>query len=74
VVVLAVEEPGRVYVKCVLRGEPARIFRELKERGVVGSVREALIQGLLAVYERTLDRDLRRARVLAGRRLEEDLG
>jgi hypothetical protein len=32
-----------------------------------------LVQGLLAVYERTLDRDLMRARVLAGRRLEEEL-
>jgi hypothetical protein len=55
-----------------LRGEPARIVRELKGRGIVKSVREAVVQGLLLLYERTTERDLRRAQARASRRLEEE--
>ena len=69
---MTLKEPDKVYVKCTLRGEPARIFLELKERGVVRSVREAVVQGLLAVYERTMERDLRRAQVRASQRIEEE--
>lgn len=60
-----------LYVKCVLRGEPAKIVRELKSRGLVKSVREAVVQGLLLLYEKTAERDLKRAQARAGRRLEE---
>jgi len=42
-VVLTLKEPETVYVKCTLRGEPARIVAELKERGVVKSAREAVV-------------------------------
>jgi len=66
------KETDKVYVKCTLRGEPARIVVELKERGVVRSVREAVVHGLLALYEKTMERDLKRAQVLASRRLEEE--
>jgi len=61
----------RLYVKCVLSGEPALIVRELKERGIVKSVREAVVQGLLLLYEKTAERDLRMAQARASRRLEE---
>ena len=54
------EDRLRVYVKCVLTGEPARIVLELKRRGVVCSVKEAVVQGLLVYYDVVLERDLRR--------------
>ena len=61
----------RLYVKCILRGEPAKIVRELKERGIVKSVREAVVQGLLLLHERMAERDLRMAQARASRNLEE---
>jgi hypothetical protein len=70
--VLTLKEPETVYVKCTLRGEPARIVAELKERGVVRSVREAVVQGLLVFYDKTMERDLKRAQARASRRLEEE--
>jgi len=72
-VVLTTKEPGKVYVKCTLRGEPARIILELKERGIVRSVREAIVQGILAYYERISDQDLRTAQARTRRRLEEEI-
>jgi len=71
-VVLTLEKPEKVYLKCTLRGDPALIVLELKERGIVGSVREAVVQGLFAFYERILERDLRRAQVASARRIAEE--
>ena len=39
----------RVYARCTLLGEPARIVLDLEDRGVVSSVREAVVQGLLTL-------------------------
>ena len=69
---MTLKETDKVYVKCTLRGEPARIVVELKERGIVRSVREAVVQGLLTFYEKTMERDLKRAQARASRRLEEE--
>ena len=69
---MTLKEPEKVYVKCTLEGEPARIILELKERGIVKSVREAVVQGLLSFYERTMDRDLKWAQARASRRIEEE--
>ena len=57
-----------VWVKCRLRGEPARIVRELKARGVAYGVRELVIQGLMALEEKTLEREIR----LSRRAIRED--
>jgi hypothetical protein len=70
--VLTLEKPERVYLKCVLRGDPALIVLELKERWIVGSVREAVVQGLFAFYENILEKDLRRAQVASARRIAEE--
>jgi hypothetical protein len=59
-------------VKCILRGEPARVVRELQERGLVKSVREAVVQGLLALADKVTEQELRRAQARASKRLEED--
>ena len=65
---MTLEKPEKVYLKCVLRGDPALIVLELKERGIVGSVREAVVQGLFAFYEKIL----RRAQVASARRIAEE--
>lgn len=59
----------KLYVKCILTGEPARIVSELKQRGIVSSVREAVVQGLFSYYEKVVERDLDRAKLRASQRL-----
>ena len=62
-------------MKCTLSGEPARIVRELKGRGIVASVREIVVHGILEYYEKILQRDLKQARaraLKASKRLNED--
>ena len=54
------ENDDAVNVRCVIRGEPARMIRELKRRGTHTRVKEAAVQGLCAYYDDYLRRDLRR--------------
>ena len=61
----------KVHVKCTLTGTPAAIIRELKERGIVASVREAITHGLISYYDEVLKRDLDMARLQASRRLNK---
>ncbi len=61
-----------VFVRLRLTGEPARIIREHKRRGTSLSVRDVVVQGLLALEERTLERELRSGRSRAAREEEED--
>lgn len=65
-------KPLKVEVRCTLKEDPARIILELKERGVVATVREAVVHGLLALHERILDRDLKEAQVKASKRLNDE--
>jgi hypothetical protein len=65
------EEP-KVHIKCAITGEPAKIFRELKRRGIVSSARDAVVQGLLKLHEVVLQRDLQVAQLEASRRLSEE--
>jgi len=58
-----------VYVKCELEGKPAEIVRELKRRGIVKSVREAVVQGLLTYYDQLMTRDLREAQAQTSSRI-----
>ncbi len=58
-----------VYVKLRLVGEPARIIREQKTRGSYVSVRDVVVQGLLALERETVEREIRRGRVA---RVEDD--
>jgi len=62
------DEDQRVYVKCVLTGEPAWVLRELLQRGLACSVREAVAHGLLACYDAVLERDLKRRSLGSERR------
>ena len=54
------EDSDRLYVKCVLTGEPARVLRYLLSRGIVCSVREAVAHGVMAYYDMVLERDLKK--------------
>jgi hypothetical protein len=43
-----------VRINTELKGEPAKMLLELKQRGLVGSNREAISQGILALCEKVL--------------------
>ncbi|HUV55135.1 MAG TPA: hypothetical protein VMW03_08020 [Candidatus Krumholzibacteriaceae bacterium] len=62
-----------VHVRCVLRGDVARMYRELESRGLVKSVREAVTQGISAFYEKVMERDLLEARAKTSNQLAERL-
>lgn len=53
----------RVRINTQVEGEPARILLELKQRGLVVSNTDAVIQGIIAIHERVLQRDLALARL-----------
>ena len=50
----------RVRINTEIEGEPAKILLELKQRGLVSDNTDAVNQGLLVLYDRTLKRDLAR--------------
>jgi hypothetical protein len=54
-----------VRINGALRHEPARVLLELKRRGIARSNMDAIAQGLLALWEKTLDRDAKAARLKA---------
>lgn len=49
----------KVHINCNIKGEPAQILLELKERGLVNSNKDAINQGLCALYNKILERDLK---------------
>lgn len=61
-----------MYVKCTLKGEPACIVLKLKERGIMRSSQEVVVQGFLAFYEEVTEQDLRTAQARTRRRFEEE--
>ena len=63
----------KVYVRCVLEGDVARMFRELESRGLVKSVREAVYHGITAYYEKVMERDLLEARAKTSLQLADEL-
>ena len=62
----------QVWVNFRLVGEPAKVIREAKRRGIAKSTRDAVVQALLVLNDRMLERDLRGAQVRAQRRAEEE--
>jgi hypothetical protein len=66
---LSQNEPDIVYVKCELEGKPAKIIKELKKRGMVKSVREAVVQGILTYWDQVMVRELREAQARTGTRI-----
>ncbi|MCJ7574949.1 hypothetical protein MUO93_11935 [Candidatus Bathyarchaeota archaeon] len=63
----------RVWVNFVLVGEPARVVLEAKRRGIAKSTRDAVVQALVTLNDKMLERDLRGAQVRMQRRAEEEL-
>jgi len=64
----------RVWVNFVLVGEPAKVILDAKKRGIAKSTRDAIVQALLALNDKMLERDLRIAQVDAQKRAEEERG
>lgn len=65
------DQEEKVNIKCAVTGEPARIFHELKRRGIVRSARDAFVQGIISLHEKVVARDLQLAQLKASQRLEE---
>jgi len=65
------ENQLRVRVNTTINGEPARILLELKQRGLVRSNTDAVNQGLVALSEKVLKRDLALAKLKAIKEPEE---
>lgn len=61
-----------VHIRCKIEGDPAECFLELKRRGFISSAREAVVQGIICLHEKILERDLQIARVEASKRLSEE--
>jgi hypothetical protein len=55
--------PDKLYIKCTISGEPARILLELKQRGLVNTNKDAVNQGLCALYNNVLERDLKQQKL-----------
>lgn len=53
----------RIHVNCEVQGEPARVLLELKDRGLVLSNTDAISQGLLALFDRVIERDLKQMKL-----------
>ena len=58
----------KIRVNCSIHGEAAKALLALKSRGIVTSNRDAVIQGILALDKKRLEKDLKSAQL---RRLKE---
>jgi len=61
-----------VHIRCKIEGDPAECFLELKRRGFISSAREAVVQGIICLHEKVVERDLKTAQLAASRRLSEE--
>ena len=64
-------EHQKLWVNFVISGEPAEVFRQLKERGIVHSTRDAFTQGIMCLQERIVRSDLKKAQLEATKSLKE---
>lgn len=64
--------PDKLYIKCSISGEPARILLELKQRGLVNSNKDAVNQGLYALYNNILERDLKQLKLDENKKKQEE--
>jgi hypothetical protein len=51
------------YIRFTLKGEPARILRDLIKRGIACKYKDAISQALLSYYGEVLDRELKTLKV-----------
>lgn len=66
------ERSARVHIRCAINGEPARILLELRHRGIIRSNADGVCQGLLALWEKVVRRELEEAQLKASKRLAEE--
>lgn len=61
----------KVWVSFMLTGEPARIIRDAKKRGYGKSTRDVVVQALLMLGDRVMERELKAGQVRALDRARE---
>ena len=64
--------PEKLHIKCTITGEPARILLELKQRGLVNTNKDAVNQGLCALYNTVLERDLKQQKLNENQQKQEE--
>lgn len=60
----------KVRCNCTLTGKPAEVLLQLKQKGLVSSVRDAVVQGLMALNDIIIARELNEARLKTIERTE----
>lgn len=58
---------SHVEVRVTLEGEPARILRDLIERGIACKHKDAISQALISYYDEVLDREIKARKVREAR-------
>jgi hypothetical protein len=66
-------ERRKLWVNFELSGEPRDMYLEFKKRGLVHSTRDAFTQGLRCLQEKIMEIDLKKAQLVATRRLSKEL-
>ena len=62
----------RVRINLVLRGEPAEWLISWRERGLISSYTDAVIQALRALHEKIVEQDLKALQIRNLNRINED--
>ncbi|RLG17085.1 hypothetical protein DRN63_03360 [Nanoarchaeota archaeon] len=62
----------RVRINLILRGEPAEWLISWRERGLISSYTDAVIQALRALHEKIVEQDLKALQVRNLNRINED--
>jgi hypothetical protein len=60
-----------VNARVLLEGDVLRMYRELRSRGLVKSTRDAFTQGISALYEKVMERDILEARAKTSAQMVE---
>lgn len=60
-----------VRINCKIEGEPAEIIRDLKKRGLFTSNTDLIIQAVMVLHEKIVERDLKEAQLKEIREKEE---
>ena len=63
-------EKPNVVIKCILEGEHAKMYRELKKRGLIRHASDVMTHGVMHLYDEALERDMKRVQVTAAERLQ----
>jgi hypothetical protein len=69
--VTKIKKKTHVRINCSLRGEPAQWLQTWRERGLITSYTDGVIQALRALHEKVTEQDLKSAQLGNIRDIEE---